>query len=178
MDLIAPLLLTGLTITLLGAWLVLLAAPLLMASGGVLAAPANAALQWLRTVRDDVKILVLDGLGKNKRLERRLRGSVMRTLRTAPIGSRAKACGCVKRIGDDAWVGVLRVSNKGGHYAVRTEGAEAQDVVRGLMDDLGRHDREFPARVGAKRIKIPECKPATCPLCKLAPGREVTAAAA
>ncbi len=176
MELIAPLLLTALAVTFLLPWALLLTSPLWATGSGAVALTSSALGRLREVALGDARILVLNGLAGHARQQRRLRRAVSSALRLAPEGTRAKACGCVKPVGAGAYVGVLRLSNASGHYAVRTEGASVGAVVRGFVGDLARHAREFPAQVGAKRIKIPECNPATCPLRKLARRMELAPA--
>ena len=107
------------------------------------------------------EVLTIEGLGKF--MTRRLRGEIARVLRLAPRDTAPRACACVKPV-DGAFVGVLRIFNRQGHYLVRAPGDTRVAVARELSTALADSRVHFPAEIGVPRTDCPECRPETCPL--------------
>ena len=141
---------------------------------GIVSAIATAFVAALQTVAGFVlqhvfglsaesarEVLTIEGLGSF--MTRRLRFEIARVLRLAPRDSAPRACACVKPA-DGAFVGILRIFNRQGHYLLRVRGDTPVAVRRELSTELDKNKDHFPAAVGAARADCPECNPETCPL--------------
>lgn len=147
-------------------WIVVLVVPLatLMVSGAYLMANLGGVFATVRTVEAlQPGLLALVGLDREPSLEDLVRGAIGRVLGFAPAGSRPAACACIKPAGQ-SYVGVLRIWNARGDYALRTPGDSIAAVANGIVEQLRIFGDRFPAREGAARVRIHECDPRTCPL--------------
>ena len=171
---------TALFLILLVPWLALLATPVVTASATLAGLPVVAVGRLRRLLsrapaRAPSGILCVEGLKEAPEAASELTADIARVLDLAPAGTRAKACTCVQRT-DAGYVAVLRVYNAKGHYLLRKTGASLTAVAASLTGELRRFRNEFPAPIGARRIRCAECNSAVCPLRRLAQQRVRAAA--
>lgn len=105
-------------------------------------------------------ILAIEGLASDQ--ARRLRRELAQVLRRAPPDSVPRACACVKQV-DGAFVGVLRIFNRKGHYLLRAPGGTVAAVAHTFSATLADFGDRFPVEAGTPRVECPECDPRTCP---------------
>jgi len=163
-------------------WLALVSSPLAIAATAALTG-AGGIRQWLLGFRQEEAIegaiedglLCLHGLESEPASDGPLRQSIGRALEFAPESTHARACACVKKSGADH-VGVLRLWNSRGHSLLRVVDKTARGTAQKLREELMKFD-DASLFMGASRIRIPECDPASCPLRLLRRMRHSAAAA-
>jgi hypothetical protein len=152
-------------------WLMLLSMPVVALSAATVGGVAGGVRRLGRLLpslsRERVPgILAIEGLDSDPRPSRRLRSELSRVLRLVPGETRPRACACIKESGG-AFLGVLRVFNKQGHYLLRASGESAAAVAGRFAETLGGFTSAFPARYGVRRVQCPECTREACPLRRL-----------
>jgi len=100
------------SLVILAGWLMLLAAPLFVATAGVAGTSAHLVAglgRWARRAATDIRegILIIDGLADDRMLQQ-VRTDVGRVLQLAPAGTHPRACACVKAAADGDGAKVAR----------------------------------------------------------------------
>ena len=114
-----------------------------------------------KAARKDV--LVVEGLEDDAELEGEVQSALAKVLTLTPEEMGAHACACVKQ-GGDAYVGVVRVFGRRGHYLLHETGKTKKKVGLRMVRDLRVQDGRFPARLAKRWEAHPDCQAVDCPL--------------